>query len=287
MNGLGATKLDLHATQQYLSSFHVIILTETQSPRADTMPEYDRHEIPAGRPGARGEGICVLVHPDIVHGVCLWRSVPSAALLWLVLKVDITGFSDDVYLGAVYVPPAQSALLHAVSASDRFAALTESAFAASALGRVLLLDVFNARVAIKHDELATSLQALGLPVDRTLGLKAMAGICCSFAFQLALSLALVGCRATAMQPFRTHMQQEDLALITCCWILDWCLIYCGQKLMTAATSLTIAPGSPPSSVNVLLNQTLPDPQMVVTPCPGLLGIPAIARTMLMRWMAWL
>ena len=100
------------------------------------MPEYARHEIPASRPGARGEGVCVLVHPDIAHGVRLWRSVPSAALLWLVLKADITGFSDDIYLGAVYVPPAQSALLHAVPAPDRFAALTESASAASALSLI-------------------------------------------------------------------------------------------------------------------------------------------------------
>ena len=105
----------------------------------------------------------------VPHPHRLWRSVPSASLLWLVLKADITGFSDDIYLGAVYVPPAQSALLHAVPAPDRFAALAESASAASALGRVLLMGDFNARVAIRpdvDDELAASLQAVGLPVAR-------------------------------------------------------------------------------------------------------------------------
>ena len=69
----------------------------------------------------------MLVHPDIAHGGGLWRSMPSAAGLWLVLKPAVTGAASDVYLGGVYIPPAQSALLRTSSASDRFAALTEAA----------------------------------------------------------------------------------------------------------------------------------------------------------------
>ena len=81
-------------------------------------------EVAASRPGARGEGVCVLVHPDIAHGAGLWRFMPSAAGLWLVLKPAVTGAASDVYLGGVYIRPAQSGLLRTSSASDRFAALT-------------------------------------------------------------------------------------------------------------------------------------------------------------------
>ena len=129
----------------------------------DILPEYQRHEVAASHPGARGEGVCVLVHPDIAHGVGLWRSMPSAAGLWLVLKPAVTGAASDVYLGGVYIPPAQSALLRASPASDRFAALTEAASAASALGRVMIMGDFNARVAARSDigdDHASSLLAL-------------------------------------------------------------------------------------------------------------------------------
>ena len=45
----------------------------------------------------------------------------------------------------------------------------------------------------------------GAEETQTLDLEAMAGICCSFAYQLTLSLALAACVATAMQPLSTHM----------------------------------------------------------------------------------
>lgn len=70
---------------------------------------------------------------------------------------------------AAHVPPAQSALLHAVSAADCFAALTESASAVSASGRALLMGNLNAWFGIRpdvDDEFARSLQALGLPVNQ-------------------------------------------------------------------------------------------------------------------------
>ena len=135
----------------------------------DILPEYQRHEVAASRLGAKEEGVCVLVHPDIAHGVGLWRSMPSAAGLWLGLKPAVTGAASDVYLGGVYIPHAQSALLRTSSASDRFAALTEAASAASARGRVMIMGDFNARVAAKSDigdDQASSLLALDLPVVR-------------------------------------------------------------------------------------------------------------------------
>ena len=33
------------------------------------LPEYQRYEVPASRSGAKGEGVCILVHPDD----CMWR----------------------------------------------------------------------------------------------------------------------------------------------------------------------------------------------------------------------
>ena len=131
----------------------------------DILPEYQRHEVAASRPGAKGKGVCVLVHPDIAHGVGLWRSMPSAAGLWLVLKPVVTGAASDVYLGGVYIPPAQSALLRTSLAFDRFAALTEAASATSARGKVMIMGDFNARVAARSDigdDQASSLLALDL-----------------------------------------------------------------------------------------------------------------------------
>ena len=61
--------------------------------------EYQRHEIAASCPGVRGEGICVLCHSDIEHGVGLWRSLPSAASLWLFLTPTMTGAGNGIYLG--------------------------------------------------------------------------------------------------------------------------------------------------------------------------------------------
>ena len=95
--------------------------------------------------------------------------MPSAAGLWLVLKPAVTGAASDVYLGGVYIPLAQSALLRTSSVSDRFAALTEAASAASARGRVMIMGDFNARVAARSDigdDHASSLLALDLPVVR-------------------------------------------------------------------------------------------------------------------------
>ena len=46
INGLGATKLDLHDTLAYLETFQIIILTETRSVRVDILSDYQRFEIP-------------------------------------------------------------------------------------------------------------------------------------------------------------------------------------------------------------------------------------------------
>ena len=137
--------------------------------KVQILPEYQRYEIPASRAGAKGEGVCILVHPEIAHGVCLWRAIPAAALLWVVVRGSVTGFTSDMYLGAVYVPPSQSALLRATSSVDRFAAISESASAASACGSVLLMGDFNARVADRpdvDDHAAAALEAFQLPVVR-------------------------------------------------------------------------------------------------------------------------
>ena len=138
-SGLGDVKLDLHDTAQYLCAFHIVILAETQSVSVSIPPEYHQYEIPAARPGAKGEGICLLVHPDIAHGVSLWRRMPSTPALWLILRTSIKGADSDIYLGGVYIPPAQSALLQNSTAADRFTALAEAALAAPALGKVMLM----------------------------------------------------------------------------------------------------------------------------------------------------
>ena len=48
---------DLHDTVDYLQAFQIVILTETQSMATQILPEYQRFEIPAGRSGAKGEGL--------------------------------------------------------------------------------------------------------------------------------------------------------------------------------------------------------------------------------------
>lgn len=114
------------------------MLTEAQSPHADIMPEYDRHEMPARHEMPfKSQGRVHLC--AFAPWRCTWDMTLAVCalswILWLVLQAAITG--------AVYVPPAPSALLHAVSAADRFAALTMSAFTVSAAGRVLLKGDFN------------------------------------------------------------------------------------------------------------------------------------------------
>ena len=79
------------------------------------------------------------------------------------------GADSDIYLGGACFPPAQSVLMRASSAPDRVAALAKAASAASALGRVVLMGDFNARVAAIPDideDQASSLHALNLPVVR-------------------------------------------------------------------------------------------------------------------------
>ena len=44
-------KLDLHDIIQYLCSFDTIILAKAQSANIDILPDYQRHEIAASRPG--------------------------------------------------------------------------------------------------------------------------------------------------------------------------------------------------------------------------------------------
>ena len=151
MNGLGATKLDLHDTPAYLATFQNIILTEMRSVKVDKLPDYQQFDIPSTCPGARGEGLCVLYHPAIGHGVRLWRTMPSASAIWVVLFRSITGLAYDIHLGGANCPPPSSALLHPSSAKDRFSALAEAAAAASALGKVVLMGDFNARVAARPD----------------------------------------------------------------------------------------------------------------------------------------
>ena len=143
--------LPILLTLAYLETFQIIILTETRSVRVDILPDYQRFEIPSSRPGARGEGLCVLTHPDIAHGVRLWRTMPSASAIWVVLLRNITGLAYDIYLGGTYVPPPSSAILHPSSAEDRFSGLAEAAAAASALGKIVLMGDFNARVAARPD----------------------------------------------------------------------------------------------------------------------------------------
>ena len=42
VNGLGDTKLDLHDTADYLRTFQIVTLTETQSLKVQILPEYQR-----------------------------------------------------------------------------------------------------------------------------------------------------------------------------------------------------------------------------------------------------
>ena len=195
------------AQPNIFEGFHIVILVETQSVSFSFLPEYHQYEIPAARPGAKGEGVCLLVHPDIAHGVSLWRRMPSTPALWLILRASITGADSDVYLGGVYIPPAQSALLRNSTAADRFAALAEAASAASALGKVMLMGDFNARVADRPDideTSAGSLQALDLPAVRACtdtffgGQRLMTA--CSTTF-CGLHYNARGFMATCWQPF--------------------------------------------------------------------------------------
>ena len=113
--------------------FHVIILLETRAMAVSILPKYVRFQLPASRPGARGEGLCVLVHSAVAHGVRLWHSSSSSSALWVILISAVTGLARDIYIAAVYVPPARSALLRTISADDCFTDLIEAASAASNL----------------------------------------------------------------------------------------------------------------------------------------------------------
>ena len=82
----------------YLETFQIILLTESRSVKVDILPEYQRFEVPSTRPGARGEGLCVLFYPAIAHGIRLWRTMPSASAIWVVLLRSITGLAYDISL---------------------------------------------------------------------------------------------------------------------------------------------------------------------------------------------
>ena len=70
----------LWAKDQHEVSRYIIACLD----RMIILPKYQRFEVPSTRPGARGEGLCVLFHPAIAHGIRLWRTVPSASAIWVV-----------------------------------------------------------------------------------------------------------------------------------------------------------------------------------------------------------
>ena len=141
-----------------------------------------------------------------------------AFLLWLDLRFSMTEAAGDSHFGGVYVVPAQSALLHVLSAADLFADLTEAASAASVLGRMMLMDELKDRIAARaeiHGGTGSSHQAIRLPeiyicADRLFG--AMASICFCCATQRPSSPRLTDCLRQAIRPYPPNMQLMYLAL---------------------------------------------------------------------------
>lgn len=176
----------------YPSSLRIIILTDVQSPLADILPEYDRHEfpaIPASCPGARASVImsfCTLaLHTRCVcGGVCPQRRF-SGLSSRLPLNVSVLFYSQGQSTCLLPGQPfctlcqQQTAFLLELSQSQ----LLQHQHRATL---VLLMGDFNAWVAIRpdvEDQLAASLQALGLPVHEdalTVDLGAVADTCSRF-----------------------------------------------------------------------------------------------------------
>ena len=164
INGLGPIKLDLHDTDNTWHSFTSSSFLKQGQLRSLSFQNMRDSSCPhlGLEQGAR---VCVCLFTQLLPTVCASGTSSSSSALWIVLSSAVSGLAHDIYIAAVYVLPAQSALLRTVSAAARFTELMEDASAASSLGSVLMMGDFNARIADRPDadsHSSAKLQAQGL-----------------------------------------------------------------------------------------------------------------------------
>ena len=170
MNGLNTHKLDLHETAQYIRSFDIALLTETRCDSLDLFTGFQQFWLPVPQLGKADRGVCVLVHPKHAGLATLWRSQPDTQAVWVRLRASMLGLDKDLFVAAVYIPPAGSAQLQQRSLASRMHDLRQSALLAEQQGYVLLGGDFNAKVStlldVVDDDAQQSIQDSGLPCDR-------------------------------------------------------------------------------------------------------------------------
>ena len=105
-----------------------------------------------------GHGVCVLLHPKHAGSATLWQSQSDTQALWVRLKASLFGLDRDVFIAAVYIPPATSPQLRSKSLAPRMQCLRESALLAQQHGYVVLGGDFNAKVSNLPDVLVSEQQ---------------------------------------------------------------------------------------------------------------------------------
>ena len=149
INGLSPDKLFLHDTEAFLTTYDIVVLSET---RSSVLPDhflqsYDVTFNPSPSHGTAGMGLLVAVRR------CLHVSVSTfacdASTLWV--KLMSPSMSRPLIVCACYIPPQGSCQLVQHSASTRFESLTLNILSASAVADIIVAGDFNARVADSPD----------------------------------------------------------------------------------------------------------------------------------------
>ena len=143
----------LHRILRFRMGSHALLIEEgrhSNQPRASRVCNLCN-------PGALGDERHMLLECPALTGLRLQFSSLLLScssimrrLLWAKDQHEISRYIIAC-LGGTYVPPPSSAILHPSSAEDRFSGLAEAAAAASALGKIVLMGDFNARVAARPD----------------------------------------------------------------------------------------------------------------------------------------
>ena len=95
--------------------------------------------------------------------------MPDLSAVWVRLAGALFGLCSDIFLAAVYMPPAGSMHLHHRALTERMGAFCASLVEAQAFGHVLVAGDFNATVGALQDfnpSTSAWLETTGLPVHR-------------------------------------------------------------------------------------------------------------------------
>ena len=78
--------------------------------------------------------------------VTIWKYIPDACAIWIKIQGCIFGLSSDVFLAAIYLPPAGSIQLQSQWLSTQVPGLSSVIQQAQELGHGLLAGDFNAKI---------------------------------------------------------------------------------------------------------------------------------------------